>query len=549
MVPRALCRSSRLSGVSGHGAVCPDSPDSRHRTLACGGVNTIGAIFPLCSPGAVSPVVLWLHQERALAAIWQAVRARLSAGLIVLPTGAGKTVTFLAFARDQGQPALVLVHRDELVQQTVRTVGRVWPEARVGVIQGPRSEWQEGQDLVVASVQSLHPRRLARMPQDRFGLLVVDEAHHTPAQSYLAIWGHFQVAFRLGVTATPKRLDGQGLAEWYGPEALYTYSIRRAIADGVLVDVQQFQIETGVSLDGVPTKGGDFAKQGLSRAVNTPIRNAAVVDAYLEHASDRRAIAFAVDLPHVAALAEAFREAGVSTATVSGKTPLPVRRQTLADFAAGAYRVLVNCQVATEGFDDPGVSCILMARPTCSEALYVQCAGRGLRRCDATGKRDCLILDITDNCRRHKLVTSSSLLGKEPSEGTGEEPAEGGGSERQQAPKHDSAPVVWRLEAVSPWPELPNLSGYRAACPWHGEPASDGQLRYLRSFGLDITRALTKGEASYLLDQAIRYEQEFPTPATPRQERFLRLAGQWVEGLSKREASSLIDELKGTARN
>jgi superfamily II DNA or RNA helicase len=495
-------------------------------------------------------VELWPHQCQALAAVHGAVQRGQKSGLLVMPTGAGKTVTFLTVSQELAWPTLTLVHRDELVQQTVKTAARAWPGARVGVIQGTRDEWRGRQDLVVGSVQSLHARRLAGMPRDRFPLVVVDEAHHTPAQTYLNILSHFQSRFLLGVTATPKRLDGVGLADWFGPEPLYTYSIRQAIRDGVLVDVSQFKVQTGVDLDAVESRGGDFAEAALADAVNTPARNKALVEAYLERAADRRAIVFAVDLDHVAALALAFREAGVPCVTVTGKDPLEARRRALADFAAGLYRVLVNCQVATEGFDDPEVSCILMARPTQSRSLYVQCVGRGLRRCDATGKRDCLIIDATDNCKRHKLVTATSLLSEEEERGQGDddEEREEGTPEKRERPESDQ-PIVWRLEQVSPWPELPNLEGYVPSRAWHGDPASPSQVRFLASFGLDVTRALTKGEATFLLDRAVKLDAEFPIPATPRQEQFLRRAGAWRPGTSKREAGRLIGALKAATTN
>ena len=107
------------------------------------------------------------------------------------------------------------------------------------------------------------------MPRDRFGLLIVDEAHHTPALMYQRVLDHFNVRrFLLGATATPTRLDGQGLADWYGPEALYTLSIRDAVDAGVLVPPRQYKIETGTNLDAVGVRGGDFAEGELARVVN-----------------------------------------------------------------------------------------------------------------------------------------------------------------------------------------------------------------------------------------------------------------------------------------
>lgn len=491
-----------------------------------------------------SSISLWPHQEQALAAIWQAVCSGRQSGLVVQPTGSGKTVVFTTFARDFDGAALVVVHRDELIEQTIRTARRVWPGAKVGIIKAERDEWDASQDLVIASIQSLHERRLQRIPRERFDLLVIDEAHHCVAPSYSAVMAYFTARFRLGTTATPKRLDGQGLAEWFGETPLFAYSIKQAIQDNILVPIRQFAIKTGVSLDGVQTRGGDFAEQSLALAVNTAIRNAAVVDAYCQHASDRRAILFGVNLDHVAALTEAFRAAGVTAASVTGQDQLDERRQTLADFAASRFSVLVNCMIATEGFDDPAVGAILMARPTKSQSLYVQCVGRGLRRCDATGKQDCLILDITDNCKRHKLVTATSLLGEEREPAASERGDQSEERPKANKPEYTNQPVVWCLEHVSPWPELPNLNGYRACDWWHSHPATEKQLVCLKRFGLALTRKLTKGEAHFLLERCFALDAEYPQPATVNQEWCLRNGGCWQPGMTKGQASKLIAELK-----
>src|SRR5262245_55845717 len=121
---------------------------------------------------AMSEVQFWKHQREAGATVRQAVNRGQVGGLIVLPTGAGKTVLFLGVARYILNPALILVHRDELVHQTAATLTRWFPELKVGVVQADRDEWNDGEDIVVASVQSLHKRRLEKMPRDRFRLLV-----------------------------------------------------------------------------------------------------------------------------------------------------------------------------------------------------------------------------------------------------------------------------------------------------------------------------------------------------------------------------------------
>jgi len=491
-------------------------------------------------------LALWPHQARARDAVHAAIAAGRTSGLVVLPTGAGKTVLFLTLTRDLGRPALVLVHRDELIKQTVRSAARAWPEAAVGVVQAERDEWAGGQQLVVASVQSLHARRLERMPPGRFGLVVIDEAHHTPAASYCAVIDRFSDRhFLLGVTATPDRLDGVGLARWYGDEPLFSYPIRQAVEDGVLARPRQLQVLTNVSLDGVAAAAGgrDLSEPQLARAVNTPGRNAAIAEAYRLHASARRGIAFCVDVQHATDLSATLNDAGVRSAAVTGKLPAEERAALLDGFAEADLQVVTSCLVLTEGFDDPAVDCVVMARPTASRSLYVQCVGRGLRA--HPGKGDCLVLDVTDNCRRHKLVNITDLA--DVAEGPAGPPREagegdGGGAQLPAEPgyRKGAAPVEWALVEACPWPSLPSLDNYRPLYGWHSLPATDKQLQMLRKMHLAPARALTRGEASFLIDLGVRLHREHPQPATDRQRYFLERRGLWREGTARREASRMI---------
>jgi superfamily II DNA or RNA helicase len=498
---------------------------------------------------------LWPHQWDAITAVANAFGTGRKGGLWEIPTGGGKTVAFLTLASGLGLRTLVLVHRDELVRQTLDTAARVWPQARVGVMQGRLHQWGD-RDLVVASVPSLRGDRLAEIPATHFSLLVADECHHAPAPSWSAVLGHFEPAFLLGVTATPDRLDGQGLAGWFGPEPLYVYPLRRAIEDGVLARLRQFAVTTGVALDDVAVRAGDFATAELSRAVATAARNQAVVEAYRAYGRGRKAIAFAVDLAHVELLTRAFAGAGFRAASVTGLMPLEERRRVLADFGSGRFDVLVNCEVCTEGYDDRAVSCVIMTRPTRSRALYQQCVGRGLRVCPETGKRDCLVLDITDNCRRHQLVTVFDLFGAPRLRDAGGKDVLEEVGRDEEARRIDVAerpwpvvaegrdPVQWGVEEVPPWPDLPDLQGYRPTQAWQTEPATPRQVGYLEGLGLFVRPGLSKGEAHHLIAQCKRAEDLYPPPATPKQQWFLKSQGRWAEGMSKRDATGLIAVIK-----
>lgn len=494
---------------------------------------------------------LWPHQSEAIAAIKAAEDNGTTAGAIVLPTGTGKTGLLLSYDRDRARPTLFLVHRDELVRQTEATAQRVWPKARVGIVQQDRREWGPDRDLVIASVPSLY-RHVEDIPVDRFGTINVDECHHSPAATYNVILDHFLADFVVGCTATPKRLDGQGLDRRYGREPLYVYALRQAISDGMLVRPVAIAVHTNVCLDEVQTRNGDFATGELAATVGTTERAQAVVEAYQEYARDRRAICFCVDLVHVETQLARFVQAGVRARSVTGKTPLEERRQLLADFAAAELDVLVNCQVCTEGFDDRGISCIIMARPTQSEALYAQCVGRGLRICPEAGKTDCLIIDITDNTRRYKLATSTSLLGtRTPAEGEmvdlldeleKAEEEELRNRVWRVREQHFERPFVWRTEVIDLRLDEPSLDGYVPDRPWHYHPASDKQLALLRRYAKVLPNNLTKGEACHLIGQIM--EREAEGPPTRKQQYFLMLRGCWSPSITKEQASRMIAEIK-----
>lgn len=496
-----------------------------------------------------TPIRLWPHQVAAISATHSAIDRGDSAGLWSLPCGTGKTWAFVRLARDLDWPTLILVHRDELVRQTIDTLEAVWPDVSVGVVKAQRDEWQDGQQVVLASVQSLHNGRLDRMPRDRFDLVIADEAHHSAARTWRAIIAHFQHKFLLGASATPERLDGEGLSDLFGPLPLYSYPLRKAIRDGILVPLRQYGVTTETDLDGVSVRGGDFSTRELSNATNTSARNKIVVNAYLQHASDRRAVVFSVDVEHAKALASAFQGEGVSTAIVAGNTPLDERREVLAAFRRGDIHAICNCELLIEGWNDRGVSAVLMARPTKSRSLYTQAIGRALRRCDEEGKQDAIVIDFCDNARRHKLVTVFDLFGTtDKNDAAGADVIAVVDCERKAAEQRQEiaiqAPLTWRSTEVCPWGgEQPTLAGYVAAARWHSHEASNKQLRYLASFGVEVSRALSKGECSHLIDRLRECDVAHPMPATDRQQKFLVNQNRWRDGITKREANGIIGKL------
>src|SRR5262245_40923020 len=356
-------------------------------------------------------MILYPFQKEAKDAVLDRWEKGNRAALISLPTGSGKTIVFsdilqssLSGTADKG---LVLVHRDELLRQAIEKLNLVWRGVKLSTVDAATSNLA-GQ-VTVASVMSM-ARRLHKIP--RIHKVVTDEAHHAPAGSWLKIYKRIDEILpdwhHLGVTATPIRTKGASDLEALFGKPVYVKSIFELIVEGYLSPLKGLEVRTEVSVEDVGVQGGDFVADELSRAINTKERNRLVVENYLELAADRKALVFAADLKHAMSLAEMFQMQGVNAVWVSGETPLSLRRSFLEKLRKGEIRVIVNCMVFTEGFDEPSLDAILVARPTRSLVLYCQLIGRGLR--PYSGKKDCLFIDFVNNSSKHRLISMQDLL-------------------------------------------------------------------------------------------------------------------------------------------
>jgi superfamily II DNA or RNA helicase len=327
--------------------------------------------------------------------------------LLVIPTGTGKTRVFTEVIRKWPGRALVLAHRDELLQQARERLGKETGEM-VGLEQ---ADFYAGNErIVVGSVQTLsQPDRLSRWKPDHFGIVVCDEAHHAPSPSYRRIFDHFSGAKLLGVTATPDRADEKAMGLVFESVA-YVYEIDDAIKDGYLCPIRILPIFLGeLDLSSCRTTAGDL-NQGDLDAAMVEAAIAHMVKSTVEESGDLKTLFFTTSVDNATRSAELFNGIKPGSArSVNGKTPVDVRRSILAGFERGDFQYLTNCGIATEGYDCPPVACIAQGRPTKSRALHAQIIGRGLR--PYPGKDDCLVLEFTGNSGRHDLASALDILG------------------------------------------------------------------------------------------------------------------------------------------
>jgi len=357
------------------------------------------------------------YQREAIAAVLTARRSGVRRMVVVLPTGAGKTVIFSSLVRLAKRPVLVLAHRGELVQQAADKIRRTLegdPRASAVAVEQADQHAPDDAHVVVASIRSLHDRRLARLVAERrFGLVVYDECHHAPAednQRVLRTLGAFDDGWDgtlLGFTATAVRGDGKGLDSVF-EKVVYSKSLPDLIRAGFLAPLRGYRITTAADLQSVRTTRTDLNEADLATAIDIEDRNALVARSIQELARGRRTLAFCVTVRHARQLMRALNTVGVPTGMVWGEMKPGDRVDVLAAFRAGRLQALTNVGVLTEGFDDPGVSCVAMARPTRSAGLYAQCVGRGTRL--HPGKSDCIVLDFVD-LSDLELVTLPSLHG------------------------------------------------------------------------------------------------------------------------------------------
>lgn len=361
------------------------------------------------------------YQSEALAAVDASWAEGINRPVIVLPTGAGKTVCFSGLIanhidklRKDGKRVLVLAHREELLEQAEEKIKSMCPDVWTAIVKGGRgAKKHQFADVIVASVQTM-ARPARREAVDRIGLVIVDECHRYAAKSYREVLDHYgcmddRATPTVGFTATLTRMDG-GLPDVWQSVA-YQKKIHWMIKQGFLVPPVAKSIEVpGLNLASTRVTAGDLNTKDVAAALEDSEAFTAIAEAWCTEASERPTIVFMPDVHTAAMTAEAFkRVCGAAAEVVTGATPSTERKAVYARFRTGETRILVSCMVLTEGFDAPQTSCVIIGRPTLNPGLYIQMVGRGLRLHPASGKTDCLVLDIAGASLKHNLAGVNDL--------------------------------------------------------------------------------------------------------------------------------------------
>ena len=461
--------------------------------------------------------------------------------LVVMPTGCGKTICIGGVLRRAfPKRALVLAHREELIFQAKDKIEQMtgW---HVGIEMGdlradvPESGLFGGPQVVVSTIQTQTAGgdgmgRMSRFLPSMFGVVVIDEGHHGTADSYRRVLDYYSQnpdLKILGVTATPDRADEEALGQVFESVA-YDYEILDAIHDGWLVPVdQRFVVVQGLDFSAVRTTAGDLNGEDLAEVMEEEKNLHGVVGPTLEIIGNRRTLVFAASVAQAERMAEVFnRHRPDCAAWICGKTPKDNRRAVLRDFSEGKLQVVCNVGVLTEGFDNPGIEVIVMARPTKSRSLYAQMSGRAIRPLDeiahelndmedaearrtmikASRKPRCEIIDYVGNSGKHKLITTADILGGKVSEKAIDlavRKAKENGEPVRMDEALDAAETEVQAEEKA---EAMRRARLTARAKWEAQnidPFDTFQIQPARDRGWDKNRKLSEKQMAMLAKQGI----------------------------------------------
>ena len=299
---------------------------------------------------------------------------------IVLPCGGGKSVIVAEIAKrttENGNLVLFLVHRKELCDQ-IRSTFRWW-----------------GVDMNLCNIMMVQTAARRTEKMECPSLIITDENHHSKAASYRKIYDAFPKAYRVGVTATPVRIDGSGLED-VNDDLIIGVSAKWLIDHNNLAPYDYYA-PAAMDMPSLHTRHGEYDMAEAEEMLSEKCVYGDVIKHYREYAKDAKAICYCVSVRYSQHMAQEFCEAGIPAAHIDGSTPKAERDRMIADFRSGSIKILCNVDLISEGFDVPDCGCAILLRPTKSLTLYMQQAMRCMRYKE--GKR-AVILDHVGNVRR-----------------------------------------------------------------------------------------------------------------------------------------------------
>lgn len=312
--------------------------------------------------------------------------------MLQMPTGTGKTRLFTSIIKDIWNYTfekrnivriLILAHRKELIEQIQDSLYNKYGLAYGTIQAGSKSD--EKFHVQIASVPTLsRDKRLNHWTNNQFNFIIVDEAHHILAKSYIKICEAFPSAKILGLTATPYRLNNQPFTDIFDL-LIKSNSISEFIKEGWLCEYEYYSITSTSKLQNnidnleIDPITSDYADRAMSNALDNKKIRAKVVDTYINYAKGKKGIVYAINKNHCKNLCEQFIAKGINAVAIDSDTPSEERNDLVHKFKNNEIEIICNVNIFSEGFDCPDIEFIQLARPTKSLSLFLQQVGRGLR--------------------------------------------------------------------------------------------------------------------------------------------------------------------------
>jgi superfamily II DNA or RNA helicase len=330
-------------------------------------------------------------------------------GIVVLPTGTGKTFLAAFDTKKVTGKILFIVHRLDILSQSKEAFEKIYPTENLGLLTGDVKENPMARILFASKDTLSNPDILYKYKADEFDYIIVDEVHHGQADSYKIIFDYFDPNFfMLGLTATPDRMDRKDIFELFDYQKVFEFTLTEAIEKGFLVPYNYYGLKDNIDYSRIKYNGIKYRTEDLNKYLIIDERNEKIFDEFLDKGNGNKAIGFCCSIKHAEAMAAFFNKKGVPSKAIVAETPN--REKIIQDFRENKFVVAFTVDLFNEGVDFPDLRVLLFLRPTESKTVFLQQLGRGLRLCGT--KENVTVLDFISNYQKANIKRQWISTGK-----------------------------------------------------------------------------------------------------------------------------------------
>jgi len=319
-------------------------------------------------------------------------------GIVVLPTGTGKTFLSAFDTLNTSGRILFIVHRLDILKQSKEAFEKIYPNELLGLLTGEEKENVQDSKVLFASKDSLrNSSTLLSIKEDEFDYIIVDEVHHGQAPTYKLVLEYFKPKFfMLGITATPDRMDRKDIFDLFNYQKVFEYTLAEAIENGFLVPYTYYGLQDNIDYSSIRHNGAKYNVADLDSKLIIQERNEKIFEEYLEKGQGNKAVGFCCSIKHANSMAVFFNSKGIPCVSITSESPN--RDELIKKFRENKFTVVFTVDLFNEGVDFPDLRTLLFLRPTESKTVFFQQLGRGLRLCGS--KNGVVIIDFIGNYKK-----------------------------------------------------------------------------------------------------------------------------------------------------